>query len=104
VPNVRPNVVAYATVKKKYFTGGCTERPGNVVSKHVSVHASSEIGNYIEELQQAYIIYVFFVLFLFFIILLFDLCDRLRAATHGLSLTADNNGSCHSCVALAALS
>ena len=42
----------YATVKKTHFTGECTERQGTVVaSKHVSTQASSEIGNYIEELQ-----------------------------------------------------
>ena len=91
----------YATVKKTYFTGECTERPGNVVSKHVCTHASSEMGNYIEELQYAYIVYVFFVLLLFFIIFLFNLCDRLRAVTHGPSLTADitDNVGRHSCVA-----
>jgi len=32
------------------FNGERTERPGNVVvSKHVSVHASSDIANYVEQ-------------------------------------------------------
>jgi len=35
------------------FAGECTERPENVVvSKHVSVHALSEMANYIEKLQR----------------------------------------------------
>jgi len=38
------------------FIGECTERLENVVApplgKHVSVHASSEIANYIEKLQR----------------------------------------------------
>jgi len=35
------------------FTGEYTERPVNViVSKQISVHASSEIANYVEKLQR----------------------------------------------------
>jgi len=34
------------------FTGECNKRSANVVvSKHVSVHVSSEMGNYVEKFQ-----------------------------------------------------
>jgi len=34
-----------------FFTGKHTERPENVVSKHISARASSEMANYVEKLQ-----------------------------------------------------
>ena len=47
---LRPNVVCYDETTS--FTGERTEWPGNViVSKHVNVHASSEMANYVEKLQ-----------------------------------------------------
>ena len=50
MPNVRPNVVCYDETTS--FTGERTERPENVVSKHVNTHASSEMANYVEKLQR----------------------------------------------------
>jgi len=46
---LRPNVVCYYETS---FTGECTERPENVVvSKHISMHASSQMANYVEKLH-----------------------------------------------------
>jgi len=43
VPNVRPNLGRMlCSTETTSFIAECTERPGNVVSKHVSIHASSE--------------------------------------------------------------
>jgi len=49
VPNVRPNVVCKDLTS---LTEERTEWPENVVSKHVSAHASSEMDNYVEQLQR----------------------------------------------------
>jgi len=46
---LRPNVVCKDLTS---LTEERTERPENVVSKHVSAHASSEMDNYVEQLQR----------------------------------------------------
>ena len=57
VPNVRPNFgrMLCARMKQRLLlvTSERTERPENVVvSKHVNMHASSEMANYVEKLQR----------------------------------------------------
>jgi len=37
--------------RKQSFTDEHTKRPENVVSMHVSMHAWSEMGNYIDKFQ-----------------------------------------------------
>jgi len=47
---LRPNVVYEDETMP--FIGERTEWPENVVIQHVSVHASSEMANYVEKLQR----------------------------------------------------